>query len=157
MRWKCIKYEYGIQHSPDSSPHLPSHSTQAMRIVDDRFRHPECYTCTECGLNLRMRGHFWVGDVMYCEKHAKERYQGPSGSPRSSLSPRHWVLRHWLPDIRLIGPPCGQWARTWEGVSDVAEFAFLLTFNSVWRYCIILHLINWKFGEVFHVAHSHCC
>ncbi|KAM9823521.1 PDZ and LIM domain protein 2 [Syngnathus typhle] len=63
--------------------------TQAVRIVDDRFRHPECYTCTDCGLNLRMRGHFWVGDVMYCEKHAKERYQGQASSPRSSLSPRH--------------------------------------------------------------------
>nr|XP_061804214.1 PDZ and LIM domain protein 2-like [Nerophis lumbriciformis] len=63
--------------------------TQAVRIVDDRFRHPECYTCSDCGLNLRMRGHFWVGDVMYCEKHAKQRYQGPTGSPRSSLSPRH--------------------------------------------------------------------
>ncbi|XP_054630247.1 PDZ and LIM domain protein 2 isoform X2 [Dunckerocampus dactyliophorus] len=62
--------------------------TQAVRIVDDRFRHPECYTCTDCGLNLRMRGHFWVGDVMYCEKHAKQRYQGPGSSPRSSLSPR---------------------------------------------------------------------
>ncbi|XP_061527491.1 PDZ and LIM domain protein 2 [Phycodurus eques] len=63
--------------------------TQAVRIVDDRFRHPECYTCTDCGLNLRMRGHFWVGDVMYCEKHAKQRYQGPAGSPLSRLSPRH--------------------------------------------------------------------
>lgn len=56
--------------------------TQAVRIVDDRFRHPECYTCTDCGLNLRMRGHFWVDDVMYCEKHANERYHGPGRSPR---------------------------------------------------------------------------
>ncbi|XP_077600470.1 PDZ and LIM domain protein 2-like isoform X1 [Stigmatopora nigra] len=63
--------------------------TQAVRIVDDRFRHPECYTCSDCGLNLRMRGHFWAGDTMYCEKHAKQRYQGPTGSPRSSLSPRN--------------------------------------------------------------------
>lgn len=53
------------------------HSTQAVRIGDDHFRHPECYTCSDCGLNLKMRGHFWVGNVMYCEKHAKERYQGP--------------------------------------------------------------------------------
>ncbi|XP_017272844.1 PDZ and LIM domain protein 2 [Kryptolebias marmoratus] len=52
-------------------------STQAVRIGDNRYRHPECYTCNDCGLNLKMRGHFWVGDVMYCEKHAKERYQGP--------------------------------------------------------------------------------
>lgn len=56
--------------------------TQAVRIMDDHFRHPECYTCTDCGLNLRMRGHFWVDDVMYCEKHANERYHGPDQSPR---------------------------------------------------------------------------
>uniref|UniRef100_A0A3P8T5Z9 PDZ and LIM domain protein 2 n=1 Tax=Amphiprion percula TaxID=161767 RepID=A0A3P8T5Z9_AMPPE len=62
--------------------------TQAVRITDDRYRHPECYTCTDCGLNLRMRGHFWVGDVMYCEKHAKERYQGPGSSPQATVSPR---------------------------------------------------------------------
>lgn len=62
--------------------------TQAVRITDDRFRHPECYTCTDCGLNLRMRGHFWVDDVMYCEKHANQRYQGPGSSPRSTVSPR---------------------------------------------------------------------
>ncbi|KAM7416148.1 hypothetical protein PAMA_018292 [Pampus argenteus] len=62
--------------------------TQVVRITDDRFRHPECYTCTDCGLNLRMRGHFWVGDVMYCEKHAKQRYPGPGNSPQSIVSPR---------------------------------------------------------------------
>lgn len=62
--------------------------TQAVRITDDCYRHPECYTCTDCGLNLRMRGHFWVGDVMYCEKHAKERYQGLGTSPRATVSPR---------------------------------------------------------------------
>ncbi|XP_033828581.1 PDZ and LIM domain protein 2 isoform X2 [Periophthalmus magnuspinnatus] len=55
--------------------------SQAVRITDDRFRHPECYTCSDCGLNLRMRGHFWVDDVMYCEKHANERYHGPGRSP----------------------------------------------------------------------------
>lgn len=66
-------------------------SSQAVRISDDRFRHPECYTCTDCGLNLSMRGHFWIGDVMYCEKHAKERYQGPGSSPQATVSPHHWV------------------------------------------------------------------
>ncbi|XP_076125633.1 PDZ and LIM domain protein 2 isoform X1 [Alosa pseudoharengus] len=65
--------------------------TQVVRIMDDRFRHPECYTCTECGLNLKMRGHFWVGDEMFCEKHARERYTGPgSNAPRRhTISPRH--------------------------------------------------------------------
>lgn len=62
-----------------------------MRITDEHYRHPECYTCSECGLNLRMRGHFWVGDVMYCEKHAKQRYQGPGSSPQAIVSPRPWV------------------------------------------------------------------
>ncbi|XP_026199521.1 PDZ and LIM domain protein 2 [Anabas testudineus] len=62
--------------------------TQAVRITDERFRHPECYTCTDCGLNLRMRGHFWVGEVMYCEKHAKQRYQGPGSPPSATVSPR---------------------------------------------------------------------
>ncbi|XP_034094354.1 PDZ and LIM domain protein 2 isoform X2 [Gymnodraco acuticeps] len=62
--------------------------TMAVRISDDRFRHVECYTCTDCGLNLKMRGHFCVGDVMYCEKHAKERYQGPGTSPQATVSPR---------------------------------------------------------------------
>ncbi|XP_067270742.1 PDZ and LIM domain protein 2 [Pseudorasbora parva] len=63
--------------------------TQAVRISDDCFRHPECYTCTECGLNLKMRGHFWVEDKMFCEKHARERYLAPGGSPRSVVSPHH--------------------------------------------------------------------
>ncbi|XP_042564064.1 PDZ and LIM domain protein 2 [Clupea harengus] len=65
--------------------------TQVVRIMDDRFRHPECYTCTECGLNLKMRGHFWVGDEMFCEKHARERYTGPgSNAPRRhTVSPHH--------------------------------------------------------------------
>ncbi|XP_048065181.1 PDZ and LIM domain protein 2 [Megalobrama amblycephala] len=63
--------------------------TQAVRITDDHFRHPECYTCTECGLNLKMRGHFWVEDKMFCEKHARERYLAPGSSPRSVVSPHH--------------------------------------------------------------------
>ncbi|NWI61586.1 PDLI2 protein, partial [Calyptomena viridis] len=54
-------------------------STQAVRIQDDRYRHRSCYTCADCGLNLKMRGHFWVGDELFCEKHARLRYQGPSG------------------------------------------------------------------------------
>uniref|UniRef100_A0A3P9IHD7 PDZ and LIM domain protein 2 n=1 Tax=Oryzias latipes TaxID=8090 RepID=A0A3P9IHD7_ORYLA len=53
---------------------------QVVRITDGHYLHPECYTCPDCGLNLRMRGHFWAGNVMYCEKHAKDRYQGPGSS-----------------------------------------------------------------------------
>ncbi|NXW66712.1 PDLI2 protein, partial [Eurystomus gularis] len=33
-------------------------ATQAVRIQDGRYRHPSCYSCADCGLNLKMRGHF---------------------------------------------------------------------------------------------------
>lgn len=54
-------------------------TSQAVRIQENRYRHPSCYTCTDCGLNLKMRGHFWVGEEMFCEKHARQRYQGAGG------------------------------------------------------------------------------
>ncbi|XP_014446377.1 PDZ and LIM domain protein 2 [Tupaia chinensis] len=47
---------------------------QAVRIQEGRYRHPGCYTCADCGLNLKMRGHFWVGDELYCEKDARRRH-----------------------------------------------------------------------------------
>ncbi|NXY80891.1 PDLI2 protein, partial [Alcedo cyanopectus] len=63
-------------------------ATQAVRIQDGRYRHPSCYSCADCGLNLKMRGHFWVGDELYCEKHARLRYQGtPGGVSTSPVSP----------------------------------------------------------------------
>ncbi|XP_062995015.1 PDZ and LIM domain protein 2 isoform X2 [Elgaria multicarinata webbii] len=54
-------------------------TNQAVRIQENRYRHPSCYICNDCGLNLKMRGHFWVGEEMYCEKHARQRYQGAAG------------------------------------------------------------------------------
>lgn len=77
------------------------HSTVAVRITDNHFRHSECYTCTDCGLNLKMRGHFWVDDVMYCEKHAKERHQGLASTQDMVIS-RHWDGR--FTPSRLRGP-----------------------------------------------------
>lgn len=53
----------------------------AVRISEGRYRHPACYICADCGLNLRMRGHFWAGDDLVCEKHARARHH--TGSPRS--------------------------------------------------------------------------
>lgn len=61
-----------------------SRRTQAVRIQDGRYRHPSCYACADCGLNLKMRGHFWVGDELYCEKHARLRYQGGPSTPAVS-------------------------------------------------------------------------
>ncbi|NXT26871.1 PDLI2 protein, partial [Syrrhaptes paradoxus] len=63
-------------------------TTQAVRIQDGRYRHPSCYACADCGLNLKMRGHFWGGDELYCEKHARLRYQGPpAGTTPPPVSP----------------------------------------------------------------------
>lgn len=56
---------------------FPFGRNQAVRIQEGRYRHPGCYTCADCGLNLKMRGHFWVGDELYCEKHARQRYSAP--------------------------------------------------------------------------------
>ncbi|KAG8574158.1 hypothetical protein GDO81_009079 [Engystomops pustulosus] len=53
----------------------------AVRISEGRHRHPACYVCADCGLNLRMRGHFWAGDELVCEKHARARHH--TGSPRT--------------------------------------------------------------------------
>ncbi|XP_006864454.1 PREDICTED: PDZ and LIM domain protein 2 [Chrysochloris asiatica] len=53
-------------------------ANQAVRIQEGRYRHPGCYACADCGLNLKMRGHFWVKDELYCEKHARQRYSAPS-------------------------------------------------------------------------------
>ncbi|XP_068594669.1 PDZ and LIM domain protein 2-like [Brachionichthys hirsutus] len=61
--------------------------TVAVRITDDLYRHAECYTCSDCGLNLKMRGHFWFRDQMYCEKHAKERHERQPSPPRAAVSP----------------------------------------------------------------------
>ncbi|XP_059586704.1 PDZ and LIM domain protein 2 [Alligator mississippiensis] len=61
-------------------------ATQAVRIQEGRYRHPSCYVCTDCGLNLKMRGHFWVGEEMYCEKHARQRYQGPGAGATALCS-----------------------------------------------------------------------
>ncbi|XP_062957664.1 PDZ and LIM domain protein 1-like [Cynocephalus volans] len=36
----------------------------------DHHRHPECYVCTDCGTNLKQKGHFFVEDKIYHEKHA---------------------------------------------------------------------------------------
>ncbi|XP_062452777.1 PDZ and LIM domain protein 2 [Rhea pennata] len=62
-------------------------ATQAVRIQDGRYRHASCYACSDCGLSLKMRGHFWVGDELYCEKHARLRYRGPPAGPAAPRGP----------------------------------------------------------------------
>ncbi|XP_018590044.1 PDZ and LIM domain protein 2-like isoform X2 [Scleropages formosus] len=79
----------GIQHLHTCEKCGISIVTQAIRITEGRYRHPECYVCTQCGLSLDMRGHFWVEDELFCEKHAQERYRGPGRGFHATISPRH--------------------------------------------------------------------
>ncbi|XP_068130786.1 PDZ and LIM domain protein 2 isoform X2 [Hyperolius riggenbachi] len=58
-------------------------SDMAVRISEGRYRHPVCYVCTDCGLNLRMRGHFWAGNDLVCEKHARARHTSQNGNNRT--------------------------------------------------------------------------
>ncbi|KAA0717973.1 LIM domain protein 1 C-terminal [Triplophysa tibetana] len=59
-----------------------------MVKVRDRFRHPECYVCTDCGINLKQKGHFFVEDKIYCEKHARERVTPPDGYDVVTVFPK---------------------------------------------------------------------
>ncbi|KAA0720545.1 LIM domain protein 4 [Triplophysa tibetana] len=45
----------------------------------DKLYHPDCFTCDDCGLNLKQRGYFFIDDHLYCETHAKARVQPPEG------------------------------------------------------------------------------
>ncbi|XP_072255925.1 PDZ and LIM domain protein 2 [Pyxicephalus adspersus] len=55
----------------------------AVRISEGQYRHPACYVCADCGLNLRMRGHFWAGNDLVCEKHARARHNTQIGGQRT--------------------------------------------------------------------------
>ncbi|XP_071987157.1 PDZ and LIM domain protein 1 isoform X4 [Engystomops pustulosus] len=56
--------------------------------IRDKPRHPECYVCTDCGMNLKQKGHFFVEDKMYCEKHARERMTPPEGYDVVTVFPK---------------------------------------------------------------------
>ncbi|TNM99728.1 PDZ and LIM domain protein 1 [Takifugu rubripes] len=60
----------------------------AMVKLRDKFRHPECYTCTDCDVNLKQKGHFFVEDKIFCEKHARERVVPPEGYDVVTVFPK---------------------------------------------------------------------
>ncbi|XP_048865023.1 PDZ and LIM domain protein 1 [Brienomyrus brachyistius] len=54
----------------------------------DKLRHPECYICTDCGVNLKQKGHFFVEDKIFCEKHAREHVTPPEGYDVVTVFPK---------------------------------------------------------------------
>lgn len=68
---------------------FPSPSCSGVFVkLRDRHRHPECYVCTDCGTNLKQKGHFFVEDQIYCEKHARERVTPPEGYDVVTVFPK---------------------------------------------------------------------
>ncbi|XP_032079657.1 PDZ and LIM domain protein 3 isoform X1 [Thamnophis elegans] len=39
----------------------------------DKYRHPECFICSDCNINLKQKGYFFVEGQLYCETHARAR------------------------------------------------------------------------------------
>ncbi|XP_017581413.1 PREDICTED: PDZ and LIM domain protein 1 isoform X7 [Corvus brachyrhynchos] len=56
--------------------------------IRDKQRHPECYVCSDCGTNLKQKGHFFVEDQIYCERHARERVIPPEGYEVVTVFPK---------------------------------------------------------------------
>ncbi|XP_051870734.1 PDZ and LIM domain protein 4-like [Pristis pectinata] len=45
----------------------------------EKLYHPACFMCSDCGLNLKQKGYFFIEEQLYCETHAKARVQPPEG------------------------------------------------------------------------------
>lgn len=54
----------------------------------DKYRHPECFVCADCNLNLKQKGYFFVEGELYCEMHARARTRPPEGYDTVTLYPK---------------------------------------------------------------------
>ncbi|KAM5175498.1 PDZ and LIM domain protein 3 isoform 3-T3 [Callospermophilus lateralis] len=54
----------------------------------DKYRHPECFVCADCNLNLKQKGYFFVEGELYCETHARARTRPPEGYDMVTLYPK---------------------------------------------------------------------
>ncbi|XP_061575135.1 PDZ and LIM domain protein 3-like [Cololabis saira] len=45
----------------------------------DKYRHPGCFVCSDCDMNLKQMGYFFVEEQLYCETHARARMRPPEG------------------------------------------------------------------------------
>lgn len=75
-----------LPHRPQLSPDparravLCSSPTRGTIVkARDKLYHPECFMCSDCGLNLKQRGYFFLDERLYCESHAKARVKPPEG------------------------------------------------------------------------------
>ncbi|KAL7885800.1 hypothetical protein AOLI_G00060950 [Acnodon oligacanthus] len=87
--------------APVTKPQTASGSLQKLPLCDkcgngivgtvvkarDKFRHPACFVCSDCGMNLKQKGYFFVEGQMYCETHARIRMRPPEGHDLVTVYP----------------------------------------------------------------------
>ncbi|XP_074807386.1 PDZ and LIM domain protein 3 isoform X1 [Natator depressus] len=54
----------------------------------DKYRHPECFVCSDCNINLKQKGYFFVEGQLYCETHARARMRPPDGYEAVTIYPK---------------------------------------------------------------------
>ncbi|XP_022354454.1 PDZ and LIM domain protein 3 isoform X4 [Enhydra lutris kenyoni] len=88
--------------APVTKAHGSAGSAQKMPLCDkcgsgivgavvkarDKYRHPECFVCADCNLNLKQKGYFFVEGELYCETHARARTRPPEGYDTVTLYPK---------------------------------------------------------------------
>ncbi|XP_056266237.1 PDZ and LIM domain protein 3-like [Pseudoliparis swirei] len=79
--------------APATKPTAPTGNLQKLPICDkcgngivgtvvkarDKYRHPGCFVCSDCDVNLKQKGYFFVEGKLYCETHARARMRPPEG------------------------------------------------------------------------------
>ncbi|XP_016301911.1 PDZ and LIM domain protein 3-like isoform X2 [Sinocyclocheilus anshuiensis] len=87
--------------APVTKPQAATSSLQKLPLCDkcgtgivgpvvkarDKYRHPACFVCSDCGLNLKQKGYFFVEGQMYCEAHARMRMTPPEGHDLVTVYP----------------------------------------------------------------------
>ncbi|XP_051514775.1 PDZ and LIM domain protein 3-like isoform X1 [Myxocyprinus asiaticus] len=87
--------------APVTKPQSATSSLQKLPLCDkcgngivgtvvkarDKYRHPACFVCSDCGMNLKQKGYFFVDGQMYCETHARIRMAPPEGHDLISVYP----------------------------------------------------------------------
>ncbi|XP_072519751.1 PDZ and LIM domain protein 3b isoform X1 [Salminus brasiliensis] len=87
--------------APVTKPQAASRSLQKLPLCDkcgngivgtvvkarDKFRHPACFVCSDCGMNLKQKGYFFVEGQLYCETHARIRMRPPEGHDLVTVYP----------------------------------------------------------------------
>ncbi|XP_031195555.1 PDZ and LIM domain protein 3 isoform X2 [Mastomys coucha] len=83
-----------VHGGPGSAQRMPLCDKCGSGIVGavvkarDKYRHPECFVCADCNLNLKQKGYFFVEGELYCETHARARTRPPEGYDTVTLYPK---------------------------------------------------------------------